>query len=134
MTAPRLSDSTRAVSVRPSKKMSETPGRWSIRPGLLIMSALMVVLDRCRIDSSVPVSTVRPARMIVTRWHSRSVSARMWLDSRTVVPRPAASATHCWKMFSINGSRPLLGSSSSNRSAFEANADTSETFCRLPFE
>ena len=35
-------------------------------------------------DSSVPLSTVLPARMMVTRSHSASVSARMWLDNRTV--------------------------------------------------
>lgn len=76
----------------------------------------------------------RPARMIVTRWHSASVSARMWLDSNTVAPRRLASATHCWNTFSINGSRPLLGSSSSNSRACEEKAEISDTFWRLPFE
>jgi hypothetical protein len=37
-------------------------------------------------------------------------------------------------MFSINGSSPLLGSSSSNSRARDENAEISETFCRLPLE
>src|SRR5680860_1451058 len=41
---------------------------------------------RCRRSDSVPVCTVRPARMMLTRSHSASTSARMWLDSSTVRP------------------------------------------------
>ena len=53
--------------------------------------ASTVVRVRCRISASVPVSAVRPSRMIVTRSDSASASARMWLDSSTVRP-PCRSA------------------------------------------
>ena len=90
---------------------------------------------RWRSSASVPVSTVRPSRMIVTRSHSASTSARMWLDSSTVRPasrslgdalagRPPPSA----------GRGPEVGSSSSSSSTSEASAATSATFCRLPLE
>ena len=49
---------------------------------------------RWRSSASVPVSTVRPARMIVTRSHSASTSARMWLESSTVRPAARASSMH----------------------------------------
>ena len=41
---------------------------------------------------------------------------------------------HCWNWASISGSSPEVGSSSSNSSAFDANAATRATFCRLPLE
>ena len=81
-----------------------------------------------------PVSTVRPARMIDTRSHSASTSARMWLDSSTVRPRRFSSSMHSRKTSSISGSRPDVGSSSSSSSTSDASAATSATFCRLPFE
>ena len=72
--------------------------------------------------------------MMVTRRHSASVSARMWLDSSVVTPRSRASATDCRKTFSINGSSPLVGSSSTSSRAFDDNAETRDTFWRLPLE
>lgn len=64
-------------------------------PGSPIISALIEVRLRCRMELSEPLSMVLPARMIVTRSHNASVSARMWLDNNTVVPRSRACATHC---------------------------------------
>ena len=49
-------------------------------------SACTRLRRRCRRSASVPVSTARPSRMIVTRSASCSTSLRMWLDSSTVVP------------------------------------------------
>ena len=72
--------------------------------------------------------------MIVTRSHSASTSARMWLDSRTVRPASRVSSTHAWKTASLSGSSPEVGSSSTSSSASEASAATSATFWRLPFE
>ena len=72
--------------------------------------------------------------MIVTRSHSASTSARMWLDSSTVRPAFRSSRTTSWKTTSINGSRPEVGSSKRYSSTSDANAATSATFCRLPFE
>ncbi len=62
---------------------------------------------RCRMLASVPVSTARPSRMMVTRSQSASTSARMWLDSRTVRPSRCCSSRITWrKTSSISGSRP----------------------------
>ena len=66
----------------PSMLTSSTPGMRLRSPGSPSNSALIDVRLRCRIDSSVPLSTVLPARMIVTRSHSASTSDRMWLDSK----------------------------------------------------
>ena len=52
-----------------------------------------------------------PARMMLTRSHSRSTSARMWLDSSTVRPLSRNSSTHSWKTDSMIGSSPDVGSS-----------------------
>ena len=82
----------------------------------------------------VPDCTVRPALMMVTRSHSASTSARMWLDNRTLRPSSRSSRTTSWNTISINGSRPDVGSSSRYSSTSEANAATSATFCRLPLE
>jgi hypothetical protein len=95
---------------------------------------LIDVLLRCRMDSSVPLSTVLPARMMVARSHSASTSERIWLEMNTVTPRSRASRTHSRNTCSINGSSPELGSSSSSRRALEEKADISDTFCRLPLE
>ena len=58
-------------------------------------SAWMTVRVRWRRSASVPVSTARPSRMMVTRSQSASTSARMWLDSSTVrSPRRFSSRMH----------------------------------------
>ncbi len=46
----------------------------------------MEVQVRWRKLASVPLSTVRPPRMMLTRSQSASTSARMWLESSTVRP------------------------------------------------
>ena len=66
-----------------------TPGRRSSPAGSCSVSTAIDVRVRWRSSDSVPVSTVLPARMIVTRSHSSSTSARMWLESSTVRPRLA---------------------------------------------
>ena len=72
--------------------------------------------------------------MIVTRSHSASTSARMWLESSTVRPLLARSSMHAWNTASMSGSSPEVGSSSMSSSASEASAATSATFWRLPLE
>ncbi len=72
--------------------------------------------------------------MMLTRSHSASTSARMWLESSTVRPAAASSRTQSWNTASISGSSPAVGSSSSSSSTSEASAATSATFWRLPFE
>ena len=62
------------------------PGAGSSPSGTDSRSAVIDVRVRWRSSASVPVSTHRPARMMLTRSHSRSTSARMWLESSTVVP------------------------------------------------
>ena len=71
---------------------------------------------------------------MVTRSHSASTSARMWLDSSTVRPSALTSRTQSWKTDSISGSSPDVGSSRISSSALEASAATRATFCRLPLE
>ena len=71
---------------------------------------------------------------MLTRSHSASTSARMWLDSSTVRPAAASSRMHSWNTASISGSSPDVGSSSSSSSTSAASAATSPTFCRLPLE
>ena len=71
---------------------------------------------------------------MLTRSHSASTSARMWLESSTVPPAAAVSATHRWNSASINGSSPDVGSSIRYSSTSLARAATNATFCRLPFE
>ena len=77
----------------PSTARSCTPGR-RVQAGRRrsSSSARTEVRVRCRSSASVPVSTVRPARMMLTRSQSASTSARMWLDSSTVRPWPCSSA------------------------------------------
>ncbi len=94
----------------------------------------MVVRVRWRISWSVPDCTILPSRMMLTRSHSFSTWARMWLESSTVVPVSLASLMTSWKTTSISGSSPAVGSSSSSSSAREASAAISATFCRLPLE
>ena len=72
--------------------------------------------------------------MMLTRSHSASTSARMWLDSSTVRPSALISRMQSWKTASISGSRPDVGSSRISSSASEASAATRPTFCRFPFE
>ncbi len=78
--------------------------------------AVTVVRVRCRSSVSVPVSTIRPFRMMETRSARASTCARMWLDSRTVRPASRASRMHSWKTASMRGSRSRVGWSSSSRS------------------
>ena len=82
----------------------------------------------------VATSTNVPARRIPTLAQSCSTSDRMCDERNTVCPRPAASPTQRRNSCSISGSSPLVGSSRSSTSALVANAATSATFCRLPFE
>ena len=89
---------------------------------------------RWRSSASVPDSTMRPARMMLTRSHSASTSARMWLDSSTVRPLWRFVGDHSRKAASISGSRPEVGSSSSSSSTSEASAAIRATFWRLPLE
>ena len=89
---------------------------------------------RWRRSARAPLSTTRPPRMIVTRSHTASTSARMWLESSTVRPSSRSSAMHSRNAASISGSRPDVGSSSSSSSTSEASAATSATFWRLPLE
>ena len=76
----------------PSTCRSCTPGSPASPVGGPASSAGIEVRVRWRSSASVPVSTVRPSRMMLTRSHSASTSARMWLDSRTVRPRVARSS------------------------------------------
>ena len=94
----------------------------------------IVCAFRWRSSASVPSSTRRPARRMPTRSHSASTSLRMCDDRNTAWPRSFASFTVSRNATSISGSRPLVGSSSSSRSARVENAWTSWTFCRLPFD
>ena len=41
---------------------------------------------------------------------------------------------HAWNTDSMSGSRPEVGSSSSNSCTSEASAATMATFCRFPLE
>ena len=84
---PRRRRGARTTSGRAPR--AGAPGR-SARPA---SSASIEVRVRWRRSASVPVSTVRPARMMLTRSHSASTSARMWLDSSTV--RPLAAPPRC---------------------------------------
>ena len=81
------------------------------------VSTAIAVRVRWRSSASVPCSTVWPARMIVTRSHRASTWARMWLDSRTVRPSSMISRMVSWKIASISGSRPDVGSSRMSSSA-----------------
>ena len=98
-------------------------------------SAVTLVRVRCRRSASEPVSTVRPARMMLTRSHSASTSERMWLDEQHGAAAVALlGRCSCWKTASISGSRPEVGSSRISSSTSEASAATRATFCRLPLE
>ena len=113
---------------------SYTPGNWSRPTGGRPRSAAIEVRVRWRRLASVPDSTTRPARMIVTRSQSASTSDRMWLDSRTVRPLWRSSSMHSRNTASISGSSPDVGSSRISSSTSEASAEISATFCRLPLE
>ncbi len=63
-----------------------------------------VVRVSWRRSARVPVSTMRPARMMLTRSQSASTSARMWLDSSTVRPSRRAS-----RMQLLEGQSPSAG-------------------------
>ena len=115
-------------------RRARRPRRRARSPAAAV-SAVIDVRVRWRSSARVPVSTVRPARMMLTRSHSASTSARMWLDSSTVrpsaghlarrspgTPPPSAGPARRWAR---------RGRSSSTS---DANAATSATFCRLPLE
>ena len=95
-----MTSSSRAVSTSKRARGRRRPagrGRRRARPRPSGGSAVSTATDvrvRWRSSPSVPVSTVRPARMIVTRSHSASTSARMWLESRTVRPSRRTSSMH----------------------------------------
>jgi hypothetical protein len=59
--------------------------------------------------------------------HSLDLTEK-WLDSSTVRPCARSLATSSRKTASINGSRPEVGSSSTNNSTSEASAATNTTF------
>ena len=94
----------------------------------------MLVRVRWRRSESVPESTIRPARTMLTRSAAVSTSDRMWLDSRTVRPSARTWVRCSWNTFSINGSSPEVGSSRTSSGTSDAKAATSATFCRLPLE
>ena len=85
-------------------------------------------------SESAPVSTVRPARMMLTWSASASTSLRMWLESSTVRPSRRTSSMALRKTASISGSSPEVGSSRRSSSTSEARAATRATFCRFPLE
>ena len=73
--------------------------------------------------------------MIVTRSHSASTSARMWLESSTVRPARALVARRTRGTPPPSaGPGPDVGSSRISSSTSEASAATSATFWRLPLE
>ncbi len=111
-----------------------TPAMAAIGDGSPSTTAVTDERVRWRRSSSVPDSTARPPRMIVTVSQTFSTSLRMWLDSSTEVPAALASRTCSVNTASMRGSRPDVGSSSTSRSTWETNAATSATFCRLPLE
>ena len=100
-----------------------------------VVSTAIDVRVRWRSSASVPVSTVRPARMM-----RHAVAQRLDLGEDVAREQHgAALAAHLarcsrWKTASISGSRPDVGSSRISSSASEASAATSATFWRLPFE
>lgn len=94
----------------------------------------MLVRVRWRRSARVPESTIRPARTMLTRSAAVSTSERMWLESSTVRPSARTRDRCSWKTFSINGSRPEVGSSRTSRGTSDAKAATSATFWRLPLE
>ena len=81
-----------------------------------------------------PTSTNRPWRRIATRSHTASTSDRMCDERKTVWPFARAAWTHDRNSTSIRGSRPLVGSSSTSRSASTMKAAMRAIFWRLPFE
>ena len=99
-----------------------------------IISALIDVRDRWRIDSRVPLSTVLPARMMVTRSQRASVSARMWLDSSTVAPPVAGLGHALLKDVLHQGIQAAARFVEQEQPRVDEKAEINETFCRLPFE
>ena len=121
----------RGARARPAAR----PARPARAPAPSGVSASIVIRVRCRSSASVPVSTVRPARMIVTRSHSASTSDRMWLESSTVRPARAlvARRTRGTPPPSAGPARTSARRGSAARRRTRSAA-TSATFCRLPFE
>ena len=77
----RLAGSTCRRTRVPSTSRLCTPGSSSSPSGGAASSAVTEVRVRWRSSARVPDSTMRPARMMLTRSASASTSARMWLDS-----------------------------------------------------
>ena len=89
---------------------------------------------RWRSSARLPLSTMRPARTMLTRSQAFSTSLRMWLDSSTVRPSAFRAVSSLWKTSSMSGSSPAVGSSSTSSGTPLASAATRATFCRLPLE
>ena len=103
-----------------------------VRPALANETSVRV---RWRSSASVPVSTVRPARMMLTRSQRCSTSLRMWLDSSTVAPlaEDGGDLVAEDRLHERDRGRDV-GSSKMYRSAGVASAAIRATFCRLPLE
>ena len=139
--AARARPPSAAVSTSQTTRASARAGR--ARPGRRVQagrrrsasSAATEVRVRCRSSASVPVSTVRPARMM-----RHPVAQRLDLgedvarQQHGAAARRATSSMHSRNTSSISGSRPDVGSSRTSSSTSEASAATSATFCRLPLE
>ena len=111
-------DAREALERRPAAR----PARPARAPGRgRRVSASIVIRVRWRSSASEPVSTVRPARMIVTRSHSASTSDEDVAGEQHGAARARArSATHARKTSSISGSRPEVGSSRISSSTSDA--------------
>ena len=133
-TAVMASGSTEQLTVAPSTRTSLTPAMPTRSGTAPATSATTLLRRRCRSSAKVPLSTARPALMIVTLSARRSTSLRMWLESSTVVPAATRSARQSANSSSMSGSSPEVGSSSTSRSTSAANAATRATFWRLPLE
>ena len=101
----------------PSISMSCTPGTPERSGGAEVKTASIVSDERWRSSPSVPISTSRPLRRMATRSHSASTSLRMCDDRNTVCPFVRAVSTQRRNSRSMSGSSPLVGSSSTSRSA-----------------
>src|SRR5699024_10261956 len=99
------------ASGRPSSELVTrpvTPLTDSSPTGWSVTACTWLLVLRRR-SARVPVRTVCPARMMLTRSASASTSPRMWLERRTVAPSATRSRTTSWKTCSMSGSRPEVG-------------------------
>jgi hypothetical protein len=74
-----------------------------------------------------------PAALDRVRVRCRS-SARMWLESSTLLPSSRNRSTYSWNTASISAPRPDVGSSSTSRSTSQASAAARATFWRFLLE